>query len=165
MRVEQIMSRNVRTCRPEQSLAEAARIMWEQDCGCVPVTSAGKGGLRHVIGMLTDRDVCMAAYTRGLPLGELKVSAAMSQNVISCRRQDQVGVALGILKTQQLHRLPVIEGDNELIGLVSLADLAREANREHQKARPEVTDGEVGETIEGISAPRGNRAGLAPLGT
>lgn len=154
MKVEQIMTRNVATCSPEDSLRVAAAIMWEQDCGCVPVVNPDDDGGPHVIGMITDRDVCMAAYTQGQTLDAIRVSSAMSHGVSSCHPNDRVELALKILQTNQLHRLPVVEGDDHLAGIISLADIAREARRERGRTSPEVTDAEVAETLEAVCAPR-----------
>jgi CBS domain-containing protein len=154
MKVEQIMTRAVRACHPDDMLDAAARIMWERDCGCVPVVVDEEGGAR-VVGMLTDRDVCMAAYTQGRPLAAIAVKSAMSERVCSCRPTDAVQVVLNVLRTNQLHRLPVVDGDEHLVGVVSLADIAREAEREHgRKKAPEVADADVAQTVEAVSRPR-----------
>lgn len=153
MKVEQLMARDVKACGPDEALNRAAQIMWEQDCGCVPVVNRDDGGAR-VVGMLTDRDICMAAYTQGLPLRAIKVSSAMAREVRTCRATDPVPTALKILQTNQLHRLPVLDADEHLIGLLSLADVAREAARERARGVHEVTDAQVAETVESISEPR-----------
>src|SRR5262245_1269543 len=70
MRVEQLMTRTVQTCTPSDCLERAAGIMWDHDCGALPVTSAD-GEEPRVVGMLTDRDVCMAAYTQGRALRDI----------------------------------------------------------------------------------------------
>jgi len=153
MKVEQLMTRNVQTCCPGDPLNAAARIMWERDCGCVPVVEPEDGAAR-VIGMLTDRDICIAAYTQGRPLSAMKVESAMARNVRSCRFTDSIGTALKILEQNQLHRLPVLDQNDHLIGMLSLADAAREAAREHGRSAKEVTDTQIGEVLEAISAPR-----------
>jgi CBS-domain-containing membrane protein len=104
--------------------------------------------------MITDRDICMAAYTQGRPLWDIKVESVMARNVRSCRFTDSIGTALKILEQNQLHRLPVLDQNDHLIGILSLADVAREAAREHSRSAKEVTDAQVGEVIEAISAPR-----------
>jgi CBS domain-containing protein len=124
--------------------------MWEADIGCVPVVD-GDGG---VIGMLTDRDICMAAYTQGRPLADIPVASAMSKQVYSCRPSDAVAVALKVMETTQVHRLPVVDQHDQLVGLLSLADIAREAQREHGIKPANVTDRAVAEAIEAISASR-----------
>jgi CBS domain-containing protein len=72
MNISQLMNRNVATCRPEDNLAIAAGKMWDRDVGCLPVVGADGS----VVGMITDRDVCMGAYTQGRPLHEIPVSVA-----------------------------------------------------------------------------------------
>jgi CBS domain-containing protein len=153
MKVERLMTRNVRTCHPGDPLNVAAQIMWERDCGCVPVVEQEDGAAR-VVGMITDRDICMAAYTQGRALSAITVESAMARAVRSCRFTDSIGAALNILEQNQLHRLPVLDQNDHLIGMLSVADAAREAAREHSRAAKEVTDAQIGEAVEVISAPR-----------
>jgi CBS domain-containing protein len=153
MKVEQLMTRTVRTCHPGDSLNLPAQIMWEHDCGCVPVVMDEDGGAR-VVGMLTDRDICMAAYTQGRPLEAIAVSSAMSQRVCSCRRTDALRVALNVLRANQLRRLPVVDAEEHLVGMLSLADVAREAGREHGRETVEVKDDHIAQTLEAISERR-----------
>ena len=154
MKVQQLMTRTVRTCTPDDSLAAAARIMWDQDCGCVPVVSGGDGQ-PTLVGMITDRDICMAAYTQGQTLPATKVKSAMTAapSLCTCRPTDSVSVALGVMRTNQLHRLPIVDAADHLVGLLSLADVAREATHSGQKTG-EVSAATVAETIEGIVQPR-----------
>jgi CBS domain-containing protein len=153
MKVEQIMRHDVATCCPDDTLNVAARLMWERDCGSVPVVHDGG----KVVAMLTDRDIAMAALTQGRPLHEIRVSSAMSPDLSSCCPNDPVSLALKILQTRQLHRLPVVTGDGELIGMLSLADVAREARREHASSKREVADGQIAEAVEAITLPRSPR--------
>jgi CBS domain-containing protein len=154
MRVDQIMTRNVRTCGPGDSLSTAAHIMWEGDCGCVPVVDRADGGTQ-VIGMITDRDICMAGFTQGRPLSGIRVDIAMARQVFSCRPTDSIAEALNILRMHQVRRLPVVDNGDQLVGMLSLADAAREAAREHGRKGREVTDTRIGEVLEAISMPRG----------
>lgn len=120
MNVDEIMTRDVWTCSPEDSLAEAARLMWERDCGCVPVVDeAGR-----VQAMLTDRDICMAAYTQGGTLRDLKVRSAMSDHVVSVSPDEPVAMAERMMQENQVRRLPVMAEDGRLLGVLSLNDLA-----------------------------------------
>src|SRR6185503_13025517 len=89
MRVQDIMSEALKSCRPETNLAEAASIMWEGDCGILPVT--GDGG--RVIGMITDRDIAIAAGTTNRIPSEITVSDAMSRDVIDCNPDDDIHAA------------------------------------------------------------------------
>jgi len=153
MKVEQLMTRNVRTCRADDRLSLAAQIMWERDCGVVPVVGGGDGAAR-VVGMLTDRDICMAAYTQGRSLGDIPVGSAMSRQVCSLRPSDAIGVALKVMETNQVRRVPVVDQEDQVVGLLSIADLGREAQQEHKMKTAYITDATVGAAIEAISAPR-----------
>lgn len=120
-RVRDIMQREVATCHPWDSLNRAAQLMWEADCGAIPVVDQqGK-----LVGMLTDRDVCMAAYTRGLTLAELGVHSAMSEHPFSCTPEEPLTTLLSLMTTHQVRRVPVVSEGGRLVGIVSLADVAR----------------------------------------
>lgn len=116
-----IMSRDVWTCSPWESLNRAAQIMWDANVGSVPVVDND----RRVVGIITDRDVCMAAYTRGQLLHDCTVASAMSTVVYACSPDDTVSRVVDIMVDRQVRRVPVIEADQRLVGIVSLADLAR----------------------------------------
>ena len=152
MRVEQLMSKNVTPCDAEDRLSDVARIMWERDCGSVPVIAQTDGG--HVVAMITDRDICMAAYTTGRPLADLRVYEAMSRSLQSCRPGDTVSEVEAIMRKNQLHRLPVVDDAGNLAGILALADLARAAQSQRSKKQPEISETEVVHLLEAISAPR-----------
>lgn len=150
MKIDKLMTRDVRTCRPEDSLAESARIMWENDCGCVPVVDAQT----CVVGMITDRDVCMGAYTQGRPLAEIPLPSVMSTTVHCCRSGDDVEDAVEIMKAKQLHRVPVLNDGGQLVGLLSLNDIAGEAASGRTVRDKQVTLEGVGSTLAAICARR-----------
>lgn len=153
MQVRDVMTRDVRTCHPGDTLERAAGLFWEYDCGCAPVVDESE----RVLGMLTDRDVCIAAYTRGKPLREIDVAAAMGnggRTVLTCRADDTIATAETILRKNQVRRLPVTDSDGRLVGLLSLNDLACEARRERGQKKKEVSDAEVGETLAAICEHR-----------
>src|SRR5512146_1461988 len=125
MKVEQIMNRAVETCHPQDSLNKAAQIMWDEPCGAVPVVD----DQQKPVGFLTDRDVCMAAYTQGKRLEELRVETAMARKVVSCSGEDDLESAVGLMRQYRTRRLPVIDRNGALVGLLSLDDLACEAAR------------------------------------
>ena len=125
MKVEQIMNRNVKVCRPQDSLNKPAQIMWDEPCGAVPVVD----DQRKPVGFLTDRDICMAAYTQGKPLHEVRVETAMARKVVSCVAEDDLTSAAGLMRQHRTRRLPVIDRNGVLVGLLSLDDLACEAAR------------------------------------
>lgn len=144
MRVAKLMHRDVATCRTIDTLARAAQLMWDRDIGCLPVVDEGG----HVAGMITDRDVCMAAYTRGVPLTAIPVTLAMSRTVHACLPTDELSTAEHVMTQHQVRRLPVIDDQGNLVGLISLTDVARAASKTG------VTATEVATTLAGICAPR-----------
>jgi CBS domain-containing protein len=146
MKVQDVMSKNVRSCTPQDDLAAAARLLWNGDCGVLPIV-VGAG--RRVVGMLTDRDVCMAAWTQGRPLSEIPVEIAMASDVVTCRPEDDVSEVLGRLRARHVRRLPVVDESQQLLGIVSLVDFARAAAE--RGARSTVED--VCATLASISAP------------
>ncbi len=121
MKIEQVMSRPVTTCRASDVLNTAAGLMWENDCGALPVVN-DEGA---VIGMITDRDICMAAYTSGRNLHSISIEEAMAKKVLTCLPTDDLADAERIMATAQLRRLPVIDRQGCPIGIVSMSDIAR----------------------------------------
>ncbi len=119
MKVADLMTRDVRACTIHDSLNAAARIMWDHDCGCAPVVD----GHGRLAGIVTDRDICMAAYTQGLPLEAIAVERVMSPRVISCARGDDLETAHRLMRTHEIHRLPVADSRGRLAGILSLSDV------------------------------------------
>ena len=125
MNVEQIMNREVRSCGPHDSLNKAAQIMWDTPCGAVPVVDQ-QG---RPVGFLTDRDVCMAAYTQNKPLTELPVEIAMARTPVCCLAEDDLDSAAQLMRQHRTRRVPVVDANGLLVGLLTLDDLACEAAR------------------------------------
>jgi CBS domain-containing protein len=157
MNVRQVMTPHVAGCGRQDFLTRAVQIMLEHDCGWVPVLHDGDGSRRRLAGVVTDRDVCMAAYGRGLPLAEIPVGEVMTRNVRSCRPDDPLAMVLEIMETNQLRRVPVVDEDAELVGVVSWADLAHEAACERASLHKELRDERLGRLIEAVSQPRDRR--------
>jgi CBS domain-containing protein len=153
VKVEQLMKREVKVCTQGDSLNRAAELMWDSDCGCVPVISAnGDGG---IIGIVTDRDIAMAAYTQGKQLWAIPVGTTMARNVITCHAGDGIGQAEALMRDNRVRRLPVLDQDERLVGILSLNDVAREAQREAAAGkRAEVTGQSVAETLASVCQPR-----------
>ena len=151
MRVDELMKKDVRACAPDDSMNEAARIMWEADSGFVPVVEPES---RRVVGVITDRDACMATYTRGRPLTELRVRDAMSANVRACAPGDSLGAAESAMRAAHVRRLPVVDAAGQLLGVLSLADLARGYGRLRASGQKGITATELGELLAEISEPR-----------
>ncbi|MGQ0613363.1 MAG: CBS domain-containing protein [Planctomycetaceae bacterium] len=150
MNVRELMSGDVARCAPDATMAEAARLLWDHDCGALPVVCCETG---RVIGMVTDRDLCMAALIRGARLDELPVSVAMSRDVRTCHADDTADRAHAILREHQVRRLPVVDAEGCLVGILSLNDLARRAAKGRGPAAI-VRQREVAKTLAAVSAPR-----------
>ena len=152
MKVSEIMCKDVRCVTEDAQSNEAAGVMWECDCGIVPVVTAN--GKRRLSGVITDRDICMAAYTQGKTLAEIPVKSAMSAQVLTCSPEDSITVAEEQMRSAQIRRLPVVDVERRLMGVISLADIARESTRSRRAQRPNVEAREVGDTLAGITQPR-----------
>jgi CBS domain-containing protein len=119
MKIQNLMTPNVESCTPQTSLTAAAMVMWRQDCGIVPVVDTN----RLVVGVLTDRDICMAVATRHRRPEDIDVEDVMSRRVVSVRREDDTATALERMRTARVRRLPVVDRDGRLEGVVSLNDI------------------------------------------
>jgi CBS domain-containing protein len=162
MRIEELMTKSPKACRLDTPLSHAARLMWENDFGCLPVTEEDDSG--RVVGMITDRDICMAAFFTGKALSEIPVANAMTKAVYACNPGDDLAEAGAIMREMAVRRLPVIDASGRLIGLLSLADLAREAVRQRGAMNRRLTTGEVGLVLGTVCEPR-EVAGLERVAT
>jgi CBS domain-containing protein len=116
-----VMTAAVITCLPSDSLNTAAQIMWDENCGAVPVVD--ERGL--LVGMITDRDLSMACYTQGKSPDQASVASAMSRAVFSIGQDAPLSEVIELMKTRRIRRIPVVSQGGNLLGLVSLADLFR----------------------------------------
>jgi CBS domain-containing protein len=121
MDVEDLMTRAVHTCRRDEALHAVAQLMWEHDVGALPVLDA-QG---RAVGMISDRDICMAAYTQGQPLSALRVQRSMSRALHVCHPKDRVSAAERTMRVHGVRRLPVVDDHGELIGILTLSDIVR----------------------------------------
>jgi CBS domain-containing protein len=125
MIVESLMTRDVESARPDSTLAEAAAVMWRRDCGIVPVVEEGGG----VVGVITDRDICMALSMRGQRASEVRVAEVMARAVETCTPVDDVREALEAMARRQVRRLPVVDSRGRLVGVLSLNDIIRRTRK------------------------------------
>lgn len=121
MTVADLMTTDVATCSTNDSLNRAAQIMWERRCGSVPVVDQN----HHVLGMVTDRDVCMAAYTQGRRLDDIAVTSVMSHPARICPATATPEEAESLMMAHGVHRLVVADAEGRLNGVISLDDIAR----------------------------------------
>lgn len=153
MLVHHLMSHPAAVCHVSDKLDQAARIMWEVDCGAIVVVDAAQ----CAVAMLTDRDICMAAYTQGKRLAEISVGSAMSKSLYSCAPKDTLENVEQLMMQYQLRRIPVLDPQGHPIGILSLNDLARAANHQHPAAPGgsyEISLATAARTLAAVCAPR-----------
>jgi len=124
MKISEVMTRDVQTVRPDQPVQEAASFMLSADAGSIPVTDGDR-----LIGMITDRDIAVRGVAKGYG-PDTPVRELMTDEVICARHDDDVGDVASRMSSAQVRRLPVIDGDERLCGIVSLGDLSRDADED-----------------------------------
>jgi CBS domain-containing protein len=148
MRIEQLMSRPVHCCSEGDTLNTAAQMMWEHDCGAIPVI--GPDGT--LVGMITDRDICMAAYTRGQCLSMIPVGEAMAKQVFACSPKDSIQSAERLMSDKQVRRVPVVDEERRPVGILSTNDITRHAMTAGSQKNG--VEHQVVETLAAICTPR-----------
>lgn len=144
MKVQEIMTKDVGFCTTEDFLTKAAEIMWQKDCGIVPIINAEK----IVVGMLTDRDICFALTTRNARADEIRASEVIGQSIIKCAPEDNIKDVLKKMRKYQIKRLPVTSQNGELIGIISLTDVLFATYKDKSLTK------KLDKTIKEISKPR-----------
>ncbi len=142
MRVAEAMTRDVRVASPDQSIRDVARIMADLDIGSLPV-----GENDRLVGMITDRDIVVRALAQGKTL-DAKVRDVMSQDVKYCYEDDEIANVAHNMGDIQVRRLPVVNRDKRLVGIVALADVATQEDAHT-----------AGDAICGISSASSKRSG------
>lgn len=153
MNVEQLMSRPVATCSPNDTLAIAAQKMWDRELGAVVVVEEGV-----IVGMITDRDVAMGAYTSGQALWEVPVRRSMTPAPTTILQNATVAAAEKLMREHRVRRLPVIDRTRALVGLISLDDIAREARDQYGRRDAELSPEGVTATLGAVTEPRKSQA-------
>ena len=138
MKISDVMTRDVQTVRPDQPVQDAANFMLSADAGSIPVTEGDR-----LIGMITDRDIAVRGIAKGYGPDTL-VRELMTDDLIVVRVDDDIEEAATRMSEAQVRRLPVIDSDERLCGIVSLADLSRETDSET-----------ASQALEGVSQPGG----------
>ncbi|MFM7137093.1 MAG: CBS domain-containing protein [Planctomycetota bacterium] len=146
VRVRDVMTNEVRSCSPETSLAVAAAIMWEGDCGALPVVENGR-----VTGIITDRDVCITLGTRDRLPRTVLVRDAGTTSIIACAPDDDLRTALDAMGRCKVRRLPVVDAEQQIRGIVSLNDIILRADRMLGNA---LSYDEVTQTLKCVCAHR-----------
>ena len=145
MKVKDIMTRDVKAIWLTQSLADAAKEMWENDCGALPIIKDG----RKVVGVITDRDICMATAMRNRNPAGISVEEVMNGRVFTAGTEDGIKKALRTMREHKIRRLPVVNTDGDLEGILSMNDVVLRAEANNGK-EPEIAFADVVKTYQSI---------------
>lgn len=147
MRVKEVMMGTPYYCGSQTNLGSATELMWSANCGFLPVEAPdGK-----VIGVVTDRDICVALGTRSRLAGDIVVGEVMSGKLFSCAPDDDIHIALQTMKDGKVRRLPVIAKDGSLVGVISMDDILLRTEPMSLGKEPELSTDEVVRTYRAIT--------------
>ena len=144
MKAKELMTTNPACCTPDATAQQAAQMMEENDCGCIPVVEDGES--RFLVGVITDRDLALRGVARGRS-PETPVKELMSTDVSAVQPDDSVDRVEELMADLQVRRVPVIDADGCCVGIIAQADLALEDEL--------ASDADVGQVVERISEPHG----------
>lgn len=142
MNIEALMTPDPACCTPHTAIEDVARLMVQHDCGEIPVVASDDD--RTLVGVVTDRDLVVRLIARGQDVRGATVSACMTQPAVSIRTDAQVSDAVEMMQSHQVRRLPVVNAEGHVCGIVAQADLARWAPSE-----------QTGELVRDVSEPQG----------
>lgn len=146
MKVQDIMSRNPTCVTPETPLAEAARLMKQEDIGVVPVVESENS--KRLVGLITDRDIAIRAVAEGRDGKTTSVGHIMTSEVRSASPDDSVDDVMTLMGREQVRRVPIVDERGSLVGIVAQADIVLEAKDDKQAEK----------TVERISQPGGRHS-------
>jgi CBS domain-containing protein len=142
MKVKEIMTAEPKTCSPDTTLAAAANLLWEGDCGILPVVDEGE-----LVGVVTDRDMYIALATQNMVASQVRVGAVATKTLSTCEPEDDVQAALATMKKNRVRRLPVVGFGGTVLGIISMNDILLAAGPNKPVSNEEVVD-----TLRGICA-------------
>ena len=146
MKVKEVMAPHAKAIWLTESLTDAAQLMWENDCGVLPIIKDG----RKVIGMITDRDICMAMAIRDAKPSTVSVEEVMTGQVYAVKAEDELDTALKAMQEHKIRRLPVINDEGELEGILSMNDVILHAGASDEQTGGSVSYGDVVKTYQAI---------------
>ena len=147
MKVREVMTPNPKAIWLTESLADAAQLMWQNDCGVLPIIKDGQ----KVIGMITDRDICMGAAINDRKPSSISVEEIMTGEVYAVQVDDDIDQALQTMQEHRVRRLPVINSAGELEGILSMNDIVLKTKSADGQATEEINYGAVVKTYASIS--------------
>jgi CBS-domain-containing membrane protein len=154
VKVADMMTRNPAYCSPDTNLAAAVEILWNRNCGILPIVDSSE----KLIGLVTDRDICVAVGTRNRLPSEISVNEVTSGNVITCKADDDVRTALATMAKAKVRRLPVVDSARKLQGILSLDDVVLHTDPRGARKDSEATAEEVVNTLRTVYRPQPRQA-------
>lgn len=146
MKAREIMSKNPTCVTPETTLVDAARLMKDENIGVVPVVESSTS--RRLVGMLTDRDIAIRAVADGRDGATTSVGHIMTADVRTSAPDDSVNDVMKLMGTEQIRRIPIVDENGDVVGIIAQADIVLEANDDKKAER----------TVEKISEPSGRHS-------
>lgn len=128
----EVMTKNPLCCLPEDLVTKAAGLMKSENIGSIPVVEDEQ--TRKLVGIVTDRDLTLKIVAEGLDAKSTKVEAVMTRKVVTCRAEDDLQKALDAMSEHQLRRIPVVDGDNKIVGIIAQADVATRVDQPQKTA-------------------------------
>lgn len=150
MKVQDVMMRTPAYCAPETNLGAAVEILWNRNCGMLPIVDARQ----KVIGVVTDRDLCVALGTRNRLPGDITVGEVASGEVYTCQAQDDIHVALQTMAKRRVRRLPVVNQNGVLEGILSMDNVVLHTAVAGWGGSAELSQEDVIKTLQEIYGPR-----------
>lgn len=148
MNVQALMNPNVKYGGTDSTVADIIAIMEKEDCGAIPIVNAQN----KVVGIVTDRDICLALGRRPLPAAEVSVTEVMSKRVFACGPDEDVAEALQTMKDKKVRRLPVIDDKGRLVGILSMDDVVLHAEARKTDRIPRKLGLGYGQTVDTLKA-------------
>ena len=128
----EVMTKNPLCCLPEDLVTKAAGLMKSENIGSIPVVENEQ--TKKLVGIVTDRDLALRIVAEGLDAKSTKVEAVMTRKVVTCRAEDDLQKALDAMSEHQLRRIPVVDGDNKIVGIIAQADVATRVDQPQKTA-------------------------------
>lgn len=146
MKVKDVMMRTPVFCSEASNAGEAVEMMWNRNCGLLPIVNAEN----KVVGVVTDRDICIALGTRGIPAGELAISEVTRGRVFSCATEDEIHLALATMARNKVRRLVVLDEQERLEGILSMDDIVRHAAQQAPGRAADLSYADVVSTLQHV---------------
>jgi len=128
----EVMTKNPVCCQPNDKVVKAAKLMKSENIGSIPVIENEQ--TKKLVGIVTDRDLTLKIVAEGLDAKSTKVDAVMTRKVVTCLASDDLQKALDAMSEHQLRRIPVVDNDNKIVGIIAQADVATRVNQPEKTA-------------------------------